>query len=371
MEPSFHGQLRNPLVSLEGHFELFLNKTPGKNVSHMQKLFLGLMILTVIFLSPVAQAFTLEDVVARGVLKCGVSTGSPGFSSVDDNGNWAGFDVDICRAVAAATLSDAEKVEFLPLAEHESFTALLSGEVDILSRHLAWTFTKDTALAVHFTGVSFFDGQGLMAASSLNALKSDDLQKVRICSPVGSPLEENLVDYLDRKKIEYKFVRYENLDLAVKGFENGNCDLFSLAKSQLNGLRLGLLDPGKAVVLPEEIAKEPLGPVVRQGDDNWFNIVRWCLYSLINAEELGITSGNLEEMRISNRLAVQRLFTLGENGAKGLGLPNDWSVQIIRQVGNYGEIFDRNFGPGSPMRMERGLNELWTRGGLQYAPPIR
>jgi len=337
----------------------------------MQKIILSALLLAVFLISESAQAFTHEDVVERGFVKCGVSTGAPGFSSVDQQGRWTGFDVDLCRAVAAATLGDAEKVEYFPLPENECFTALLSGDVDILSRHLAWTFARDTALAVHFVGISFYDGLGLMAASSLNAQRVEDLHKVKVCSPVSSTSEQDLIDYLERNKVEYKFVRYENLDLAIKGFESGNCDLFSMAQSQLTGLRLGLMEPDKAVVLPDILTKEPLGPVVRQGDDTWFNIVKWSLYALINGEELGVTSRNIDEMKISNRLEVKRLFSLGENGAKGLGLSNDWAVQIIRQVGNYGEIFNRNLGPGSAMRMNRRLNNLWSRGGLQYAPPVR
>ena len=337
----------------------------------MNKILMLVFIVGIFLLPSSSNAFTREDVALRGHLRCGVSAGSPGFSSVDKNGQWAGFDVDFCRAVAAAVLGDAGKVEFVPLAENESFTALLSGEVDLLSRHLAWTFTRDTALAVHFAGISYYDGQGLMVANGLDVQNPAELKKVRVCSPVGSHSEKNLVDFFERNKVEYKFIRYENIDLAVKGFENGNCDLFSLAQSQLIGLRLGLIDPTKAVVLPDVIAREPLGPVVRQGDDTWFNIVKWTFFALINGEELGIRMDNLEEMRISSRLEVQRFFSLGENGAKGLGLPNDWAVQIIRQVGNYGEIFDRNLGPASPMRIQRGLNNLWSRGGLLYAPPIK
>ncbi|MGW8192733.1 MAG: amino acid ABC transporter substrate-binding protein [Desulforhopalus sp.] len=317
------------------------------------------------------QAYTREEVRQRGYLHCGVSTGSPGFSSVDVTGKWTGFDVDICRAVAAATLGDADKVQYYPLAENDSFTALLDGEVDILSRHTTWTYTFDTALGVHFAGVSYYDGQGVLVATSSKIERLDDLERAEVCSPVDSPFEQNLVDYLTRNKIAFKRVVYETLDLAVKGFENKDCNMISLQQSQLYGLRLGLANPESAVVLPEVISKDPLGPVVRQGDDTWFNIVRWSLFAMIIGEELGVSSENIEEMKISNRLEVRRLFGLAGSGGKGLGLADDWAAQIIRQVGNYGEVFEKNLGPESAMNIDRGLNKIWSSGGLQYAPPLR
>jgi general L-amino acid transport system substrate-binding protein len=329
------------------------------------------LLLATLFFAGKVQAYTREEVVKRGFLQCGVSTGSPGFSSVDAHGKWSGLDVDICRAVAAATLGNAEKVEFLPLAENESFTALLSGEVDILSRHSTWTFTRESALAVHFAGIGYYDGQGLLVSKKLEADRLPDLRKVKVCSPVGSDFEPDLLDYFDRNKIEYKVVPYDTFDLAIEGFNKEACNVISMQQSQLYGVRLGLADPGSAVVLPEVIAKEPLGPVVRQDDDTWLNIVKWSLYAMINGEELGVTSANIEEMRASNTLAVKRLFGLEGTGGKGIGLKDDWATQIIRQVGNYGEVFERNFGSGSAMKIERGLNNLWNQGGLQYAPPLQ
>jgi general L-amino acid transport system substrate-binding protein len=329
------------------------------------------LLLATFFFAGKAQAYTREEVVKRGFLQCGVSTGSPGFSSVDAHGKWSGIDVDICRAVAAATLGNAEKVEFLPLAESESFTALLSGEVDILSRHSTWTFTRESALAVHFAGISYYDGQGLLVSKKLEADRLPDLRKVKVCSPVGSDFEPDLLDYFDRNKIEYKVVPYDTFDLAIEGFKKEACNVISMQQSQLYGVRLGLADPGSAVVLPGVIAKEPLGPVVRQDDDAWLNIVKWSLYAMINGEELGVTSTNIEEMRASNTLAVKRLFGLQGTGGKGIGLKDDWAIQIIRQVGNYGEVFERNFGSGSAPKIERGLNKLWNQGGLQYAPPLQ
>lgn len=337
---------------------------------YMKTMLLCLSAVLVLTVSTV-RAYTREEVVKRGQLRCGVSTSSPGFSSVDAQGRWTGLDVDICRAVAAAVLGDAEKVDFLPLAENESFTALLSGEVDVLSRHSAWTFTQDAALAVHFVGVSYYDGQGFLISTKLGAKQARDLKKVKVCSPVGSVSEINLIDYFERNKVDFKIVPYETLDLAVKGFAGGSCDVISLQQSQLYGLQISLADPGSAIVLPDVISKEPLGPVVRQGDDIWFDIVKWSLFAMLNAEELGITSGNIEEMRISNRLAVKRLFGLEKNGAKAIGLRRDWASLIIAQVGNYGEVFERNFGVKSPLKVDRGLNKLWTQGGLQYGPPLR
>jgi general L-amino acid transport system substrate-binding protein len=328
-------------------------------------------LLAIVLFAGLAQAYTREEVVKRGFLQCGVSTGSPGFSSVDAHGQWTGLDVDICRAVAAATLGDAGKVEFLPLAENESFTALLSGEVDILSRHSTWTFTRESALAVHFAGISYYDGQGLLISKKLNADRLFDLRKVKVCNPVESGFTPNLIDYFERNKIEYRIVPYDTLDLAVKGFGREACDMISMQQSQLYGLRLGLADPDSAVVLPEVIAKEPLGPVVRQDDDTWLNIVKWSLYTMINGEELGVTSANIEEMKASDILAVKRLLGLEGAGGKGVGLKDDWAFQIIRQVGNYGEVFERNLGSRSGLKIARGLNNLWNRGGLQYAPPMQ
>jgi len=243
--------------------------------------------------------------------------------------------------------------------------------VDILSRNTTWTFGRDSALAVHFTGISYYDGQGLLVAGTLGAKRISDLIKVKICSRVGSAMEENLIDYFTRNRIEFKEVPFESPDLAVKGFEEGKCDVITMQQSMLYGLRLGLTDPESATVLPDVISKEPLGPVVRQGDDTWFDIVKWTLYAMVAAEELGINSVNVEEMKVSNKLAVKRL--LGQDGSvgKGLGLKDDWFYQIIKQVGNYGEVFERNFGSKSLLKVDRGLNNLWNHGGLQYAPPLR
>jgi general L-amino acid transport system substrate-binding protein len=318
-----------------------------------------------------AAGYTMEEVLKRGVLRCGVSSGAPGFSSVDGKGRWTGLDVDFCRAVAAATLGDSGKVEFLPLAENEAYTALLGGEIDILSKHSSWNYTRDSALAVHFAGVIYYDGQGVMVGPGLAARSFSELKKVKICSASGVSSEENLVEHLEKAGIGHKTVLFENLDYAVKGFEDGACDLISMPISQLHGVRLGLTKPDENIIFTDVMAKEPLGPVVRQDDDVWFDIVRWTLFAMLNGEELGITSSNIEEIKISNRLDIKRFFGLEGSGGGGLGLKNDWAAQIIRQVGNYQEVFDRNIGTQSEMKLERGLNRLWSEGGLQYAPPLR
>ncbi|MFT5700022.1 MAG: general L-amino acid transport system substrate-binding protein [Desulforhopalus sp.] len=329
-----------------------------------------LALLIGVFFASTAQGYTREEVVTRGYLQCGVSTGVPGFSSVNATGLWSGFDVDFCRAVAAATLGDASKVEFLPLATNEAYTALLTGKVDLLARQAEWTFTRDSALAVHFVGVSYYDSQGFLVVDKLGAQSVKDLKKAKICVAVDSDEAVRLVDYSDRYLMEFKTIPYESWELAIKGLGSA-CDVLSLKKSRLYGVRMELKSSSSAVILDEVIAKEPLGPVVRQGDDVWFNIVRWTLFALVNGEELGIASTNIEEMKISNSLVVKRFFGLDGNSGKGVGLTSDWAAEIIRQVGNYGEIFDRNLGNGSVLHIDRGLNTLWTDGGLQYAPPLR
>ncbi len=335
-------------------------------------IYTGWLCLSLIFFCTVTVfAATSDDVAKRGFLQCGVSTGIPGFSLVDEKGNWSGLDVDICRAVAAAVLGDAKEVKFSPLVENESYTALLSGDVDILARNSTWTFSRDSALAVNFAGISYYDGQGLLIAGKPNVTGLGNLKKVKLCSQVRSGLEDNLIDYFTRNKIEFKKVEFATSDLAVKGFEEGRCDALTMQQSMLYGIRLGLADPEKSKVLPDVISKEPLGPVVRQGDDTWFDIVKWSLFVMIGAEELGISSKNVDEMKLSNRLAVKRLLGLEGDLGKGLGLKGAWVYQIIKQVGNYGEVFERNLGAESLLKVDRGLNRLWNNGGLHYCPPFR
>jgi len=313
-------------------------------------------------------ADTLDSVKSKGFVQCGVSTGLPGFSNADKSGNWNGLDVDVCRAVAAATLGDAKKVKFTPLTAKERFTALQSGEIDLLSRNTTWTLTRDASLGLNFAGVNYYDGQGFMVSKNLGVKSALELDGAAVCIQAGTTTELNLADYFRENGMKYKAITYDTSDATVKGFEAGRCDVLTSDQSQLYALRIKLKDPKSAIVLPEVISKEPLGPVVRQGDDKWFNIVKWSLFAMVNAEEMGVTSKNVESMKNSKNPAIARL--MGGQGEK-LGLSDDWAYNIIKQVGNYGESFERNVGMGSPLKISRGLNALWNKGGLQYAPPIR
>jgi len=314
---------------------------------------------------------TLDAVKEKGFVQCGVNTGLPGFSNADDSGNWTGLDVDLCRAVAAAVLGEASKTRFTPLTAKERLTALQSGEIDLLSRNTTWTLTRDSALGLHFAGVSYYDGQGFLINKSLGVKSAEELNGASICVLAGTTTELNVADYFRTNGMEYRPVVFDTGDLTIKAFEAGRCDVLTSDQSQLYGLRIKLAKPGEAVVLPEVISKEPLGPVVRQGDDNWFNIVRWTLFALVNAEELGVTSANVDEMKSSANPGVRRLLGVEGDKGKDLGLSNDWVYAIVKQVGNYGEVFERNVGAQTPLKIERGLNALWNQGGLQYAPPIR
>ncbi len=314
---------------------------------------------------------TFDSVKSKGFVQCGVSTGLPGFSVADDKGQWKGIDVDVCRAVAAAMFGDAGKVKFSPLNAKERFTALQSGEIDVLSRNTTWTYTRDTSLGLNFAGVTYYDGQGFMVTKKLNINTAKKLSGAAICIQAGTTTELNVADYFRSNKMTYKAITYDSSDETVKAFEAGRCDVLTSDASQLYALRIKLSAPGNAFVLPEIISKEPLGPVVRQGDDEWFNVVRWALFAQINAEEAGLTSGNVDGMKSSKDPNIRRI--LGLEGVKGemLGLKDDWAYQIVKQVGNYGEMFERNVGKGSALGIARGQNALWNAGGLQYAPPIR
>ena len=313
-------------------------------------------------------ADTLDSVKSKGYVQCGVSTGLPGFSNADASGNWKGLDVDVCRAVAAAALCDADKVKYTPLTAKERFTALQSGEIDILSRNTTWTLTRDGSLGLNFAGVNYYDGQGFMVSKDLGVKSALELDGAAVCIQAGTTTELNLADYFRENGMKYKSVTYDTSDATIKGFEAGRCDMLSSDQSQLYSLRIKLKNPEGAIVLPEVISKEPLGPVVRQGDDKWFNIVKWSLMAMVNAEELGINSGNVSSMKNSDNPSIGRFMT--GQGEK-LGVSDDWAYNITKQVGNYGESFERNVGMSSPLKISRGLNALWSKGGLQYAPPIR
>jgi len=314
---------------------------------------------------------TLDAVKKKGFVQCGVSTGLPGFSSADEKGNWFGLDVDVCRAVAAAVFGDAGKVKYTPLTAKERFTALQSGEIDMLSRNTTWTLTRDSSLGLNFAGVNYYDGQGFMVNKNLGVKSALELDGASFCIQAGTTTELNLADYFRANNMKYTPVTFDSSDETVKAFDSGRCDALTSDQSQLYALRIKLGNPDGAVVLPEVISKEPLGPVTAQGDDEWYKIVRWSLFAMINAEELGVNSGNVDKMMSSDDPNVRRL--LGQEGIKGsgLGLADDWAVNIIKQVGNYGEAFERNVGQGSPLKIARGQNALWNKGGLQYAPPIR
>ncbi len=314
---------------------------------------------------------TLKDVIARGALNCGVTQGLPGFSNPDDKGNWTGIDVDFCRAVAAAIFGDATKVKFSPLSAKDRFTALQSGGIDVLSRNTTWTMSRDTTLGFNFAGVMYYDGQGFLVRKSLNLKSVKDLAGASICVQTGTTNELNVGDYFRTNNLKYELIAFATIDETVKAYDSGRCDAFTSDQSQLYSVRLKLTNANDHVVLPEVISKEPLGPLVRHGDDQWFDLIKWTYFVLLNAEELGVTSKNVDEMVNSPNPEIKRL--LGSDGKYGeaVGVPNDWVVKIVKQVGNYGEIFDRNLGPATPLAINRGLNKLWTQGGLQYGMPVR
>jgi general L-amino acid transport system substrate-binding protein len=318
-----------------------------------------------------ANAGTLEDVKKRGTLHCGVSTGLAGFSQKDEQGKWSGIDVDACRAVAAAVLGDANKVSYKPLTAKERFTALQSGEIDMLSRNTTWTYTRDTSLGLHFVGTTYYDGQGFMVKKGLDVNSAKKLDGATVCIQAGTTTELNLADYFRANNMEYQAITFDTSDQTRAGFESGRCDVLTSDQSQLYALRIGLEKPDDAIVLPEVISKEPLGPVVRQGDDEWFNIVRWSIFALIESEFLDIDSSSAQKMREDGNPSQKRLLgTEGDAGEK-LGLSNNWAYNIVTQVGNYGEVFKRNVGSKSPLKISRGLNDQWNNGGILYSPPIR
>lgn len=319
----------------------------------------------------VASAETLENTRENGAVQCGVSDGLPGFSAPNDQGEWQGLDVDVCRAVAAAVFGDAEAVRYISLNAVERFTALQSGEVDVLSRNTTWTTTRDTTLGLNFTGVTFYDGIGFLINRGIGVSSALELDGAAICIQSGTTTELNVADYFRANDMAFDPIVFDTSEQTVGGFEAGRCDVLTSDTSQLAALRIQLAEPDQAMILPEIISKEPLGPVVRQGDDQWFNIVKWSLFAMLNAEEMGITSENVDEMLESSNPDVARLLGQDGNYGEGMGLSPDWAYQIISQVGNYGESYDRNVGMDSPLEIERGINALWTDGGIHYAPPIR
>ncbi|MGE4373618.1 MAG: amino acid ABC transporter substrate-binding protein [Xanthobacter sp.] len=318
-----------------------------------------------------ASAQTLNQVKERGELICGVSKGLPGFSAKDADGKWIGFDVDLCRGVAAAVLGDAQKVKFVPLSADERFPALQKGEIDVLSRNSTWTLEREGDLGLLFAGISYYDGQGFMVPFSRNLTSALELGKSKVCVQSGTTAGGNVEDYFKTNGMELELVTLPDSDGVVAAYKDGKCNVISADMSQLYALRLKLDKPADHIVLPDVVSKEPLGPVVRQGDDQWFNIVKWVLYGMINAEELGVTSQNMDEALKSQKPQVQQL--LGQDGTVGesIGLPNDYVVLVVKAVGNYGESYERNVGTGSKLGIPRGINQLWNMGGIQYAPPVK
>jgi general L-amino acid transport system substrate-binding protein len=318
-----------------------------------------------------ASASTLDDVKAKGYVQCGVSQGLLGFSHPDDQNVWTGLDVDFCRAVAAAIFNDADAVRFTPLTAVERFTALQSGEVDILSRNTTWTMGRDTALGLTFAGVTFYDGQGFMVRKELGVSSAHELDGATVCTQTGTTTELNLADFFRANEMSYEVVAFDRNDEVLSAYNAGRCDVHTTDVSGLHAERLRLADPDDHMILPEVISKEPLGPVVRQGDDQWFNVVKWTYFALLNAEELGVNSENVDQMKGSSNPEILRLIGAEGSFGEAIGLSNEWAVQIIKAVGNYSEIFERNVGPNSALGIDRGINRLWTDGGIQYGMPIR
>ena len=327
------------------------------------------------YMAASANASTLDEVKKKGFVQCGVNTGLAGFASPDSKGNWVGFDVDICRAVAAAIFGDGSKVKYTPTTAKERFTALQSGEIDLLSRNTTWTETRDTELGFNFAGVNYYDGQGFMInAKKLSGVTSAlQLSGASVCVQTGTTTELNLADYFKANHMEYHPVVFEKLEETLAAYDSGRCDVYTTDQSGLYASRLTLKNPDDHVVLPEIISKEPLGPVVRQGDDQWFDLVKWTLNAMIIAEEDGITQANVDEMKNSDKPEIRRVLGQEQGSKYGadLGVSEDWVVNIVKAVGNYGESFERNLGQGSPLKIKRGLNQLWNKGGILYAPPIR
>src|ERR1700692_2645285 len=316
-----------------------------------------------------ASAQTLKTVKDRGMVSCGVSQGLPGFSSPDDKGNWTGLDVDVSRAVPAVIFNDPTKVKFVPLSAKDRFTALQSGEIDMLSRTTTWTLSRDTSLGANFTGVNYYDGQGFMVKKSLKVNSALELNSASVCVATGTTTEQNLADYFKGNNMKYEVIAFATNDETVKAYESGRCDVFTSDVSQLYAERLKLSNPADHAVLPEIISKEPLGPMVRHGDDQWFDLVKWVLLAMVDAEELGVTQKNIDDMVKSDKPELKRVFGADGNLGEQLGLTKDWFFRIVKAVGNYGESFDRNVGAGSKLGAARGPNQLWNKGGIQYAPP--
>jgi len=314
---------------------------------------------------------TLNRVKQKGFLVCGSNPALPGFGMPDAQGNWTGFDIDYCRAFAAAIFNDPTKVRFIPLAGKDRFTALQAGEVDVLVRNSTWTMSRDTQLGLDFPAVNYYDGQGFMVRKKLGVSSAKELNGATICTQQGTTTELNLADFFRSNNIKYEVVAFATADETFKAYTSGRCDAFTTDGSALFAERLRASNPDEHVVLPEIISKEPFGLVVRHGDNQWGDLVRWVHFAMLNAEELGVTKANVDQMAKSDNPEIKRLLGTEGKFGEATGLTNDWGVRIVKHMGNYGEIFERNIGEGSPLKIKRGLNALWTNGGLQYGIPIR
>jgi len=319
-----------------------------------------------------AAGATFDAVKQKGFVQCGVSTGVPGFSATDSQGRWNGIDVDLCRAIAATMFNDASKVNITPLPAQQRFTALQSGEVDVMPRNTTLTLTRDTTLGLIGVGVNFYDSQGVMVKKELGVSSARELDGATICVQPGTTTELNLADWFRANGIAFKPVVIEKFDEVLRTFASGRCDAFTTDKSGLASIRTSLIgDPDDYVILPEDFSKEPLGPMVRQGDEQWFNVVRWTLNAMLEAEEYGITSKNVDDMLKSSNPNVQRILGVTPGMGKNLGVDDRWAYHVIKQVGNYGESFEATVGRNSPLKLERGMNAQWRDGGLMYGWPIR
>jgi len=315
---------------------------------------------------------TFDAVKSRGVLKCGVHTGLFGFSAPDDKGVWKGLDADYCRAVAAAVFGDANKVKFVPLTAQQRFTALQSGEIDMLSRNTTWTLSRDTSVGLNFTVTTYYDGQGFLVPKALGVDSPLSLGGATVCVQTGTTTELNLADYFRANNMQLNPLTIEDFSEVTSAFVSGRCDALTSDSSQLAAIRANdTPNPDDYVILPEIISKEPLAPAVRHGDDQWFDVVKWTIYATLEAEEKGVTQGNVDQMMGSSDPTVKRLLGVTAGMGKNLGLDEKWAYNVIKQLGNYGEIYERNVGMDSKLKLPRGLNALWTNGGLQYAPPAR
>ncbi len=315
---------------------------------------------------------TLDAIKSRGQVVCGVNTSAPGFSAADSQGKWAGLDVDFCRAVAAATLGDATKVKYVPLNSQQRFASLQAGEIDVLSRNSTWTLTRDASLGVVFAGINYYDGQGFMVPKKLKVDNVKKLNGATVCVQAGTTSEKNVADYYGANGLKYKPVVFDTAEAITSAFFAGRCQVYTTDMSDLAGARTKASAPDDFQILPQVISKEPLGPSVRRGDDEWFQIVRWTLFAMLEAEENGLTQANVDTHKSGSKdPAVQRFLGVSEDTGKLLGLDKEWAYRIVKQVGNYGESFENNLGPKTPLALPRGANNLWSKGGLMYAAPIR